>query len=171
MKLLATAIIVALVATLSGCITLLGPSSVDRTNEKIIEANRDRLAAYARAMVACGDNAACQVGASLAFAGNLGQQQLMRPETGLDWVRELRLWIDPIDRIVARVDGGGGYSGDRAVNYVRGDGNILLVGNRFSADQQSTTTFSLTPAYTRIYDGGGNRTFTGLQPINDGGLQ
>lgn len=155
----------------SGCTSIFGPSSIDRTNDMIVDANRYRLESYARAMVACGDNAACQVGASLAFAGNLGQQPLMRPETGLDWLRELRLWIDPIDRIVARVDGGGGYSGDRAVNYVRGDGNILLVGNRSSAEQQSSAAFSLDPSYVRSYDGGGNRTFTGLQPINDGGLQ
>ena len=169
MKRIISVVPLILALLLTGCVSLTGQNSIDRTNDMIIEANRYRLESYGNAMVACGDNAACQVGVSLAFAGNLGQQQLYRHETVLDWMRELRMWIDPIDRIVARVDGGGGYSGDRAANVVRGDGNVILVGNRASADNGSTASFSLNPSFVRSWDGY-NRDYTGVQPISDAGV-
>lgn len=153
------------VLLLSGC------AGVDNANKLIAESNADRLSAYGRGMAYCRDNAACQVGLTAAFAGGLGQQQFFRPDTPVDWLREGRLWLDPVGRIVDRVAGSSGTSGDHAGSYVRGDGNTILIGNRSTGDNGSTASLSLNPSYTRSYDGGQNRTYTGLQPITDEGLQ
>lgn len=146
-------------------------AGVDDANRLIAESNSDRLAVYGDGMAACGDNAACQVGLTAAFAGGLGQQQFFRPDTPVDYLREGRLWLDPVGRIVDRVAGSSGTSGDHAGSYVRGDGNTILIGNRASAENGSTASLSLSPSYTRSYDGGQNRNYTGLQPITDEGLQ
>ena len=150
---------------------LTGCANVDNTNRLIADANRDRAKAYADGMAACGTNAACQVGLTALVAGGLGQQQFIKPDTAIDWLREGRMWLDPVGRIVDRVVGASGTSGDHAGSHVRGDGNTILIGNRSSADQQSVASFLLNPSYTRSYDGGGNRDYTGLQPITDEGLQ
>jgi hypothetical protein len=158
------ALLVFLIVPLSGCVSLTGPSSIDTTNQMIVESNKDRLTNYGQAMAACGDNAACQVGVSLAFAGNMGQQSLYRPETALDYVRELRGWIAPLS-----VFWGGSGDGSRGANVVRGDGNVIMVGNETRAENASSVSQPVTAEYTRHYDQL-NRTYTGLQPITDAGL-
>lgn len=146
-------------------------AGVDQTNQLIADGNAQRLQAYADGMAGCGDNAACQVGLTAAFAGGLGQQQFFKPDTAVDYLRAGLPYADILYRSYAIWGGGGGTSGDRAVNYIKGDGNTLLIGNRTSSDNGSTASLSLNPSYTRRYDGGGNRNYTGLQPITDEGLQ
>ena len=161
-------IVMALAVMLSGCV-FTGQNSIDKTNEMIVERNEGRLTAFSSALSACDEKPGCLVGVSLAFASNMGQQPLLRPETGLDYVRELRQWIDPVGNIIDRINGSDGVSGDRAGSYVKGDGNTILIGNRSSADNQSSSSFSLNQSYTRTWDGY-NRDYTGQQPISDAGL-
>lgn len=166
-KVFSLVLVVGLVAALSGCA---GQNSTDKTNQMISESNDGRLESFARAMAVCGDNAACQVAISLAFAGNMGQQQFLRPESWLDYVREARQWIDPVGNLIDRLNGGtGGISGDRAASVIKGDNNLVMIGNRARADNQSSMSFSLNPNYTRSWNGY-NRDFKGQQPINDDGL-
>lgn len=146
-------------------------AGVDQTNQLIADGNAQRLQAYADGMAGCGDNAACQVGLTAAFAGGLGQQQFFKPDTAVDYLRAGLPYMDILYRSYAIWGTSGGTSGDRAVNYIKGDGNTLLIGNRTSGDNGSTASLSLNPAYTRSYDGGQNRTYTGEQPITDAGLQ
>lgn len=160
---------IALLIPISGC-SFTGPNSIDRTNEMIHESNKGRLESFATAMSACEEKPGCLVAVSMAFAGNMGQQNLLRPESTLDYIREVRMWVDPVGNLIDRLNGGtGGTSGDRAANVVKGDGNVILVGNRASADNGSTAGFSLSNAYTRSWNGY-NRDYTGQQPITDEGV-
>ena len=148
---------------LTGC-SFTGPSSIDTTNQMIVQMNENRLVNYSDAMANCGDNAACQVGVSMAFAGNLGQQQLFRPETPLDYLRELR-WIAPM----AMSLWSGSGDGDRGSNWVKGDGNIIMVGNESKASGYASLSQPIGTSYQRNYDQS-NKNFTGVQPISDEGL-
>lgn len=75
------------------------------------------------------------------------------------------MWVDPVGSLIDRINGGtGGTSGDRASNIVRGDGNVILVGNRASADNGSTAGFSLSNSYSRAWNGY-NRDYANQQPI------
>ena len=150
---------------LVGC-SFTGPSSIDTTNQMISEVNENRLVNYGEALANCGENAACQVGVSLAFAGNLGQQQFFRPETALDYVREFRGWAP----IAIALGLGGSGDGDRGANMIRGDGNVIMVGNKTKAEGYSSTSMPVSSSYTKQYDQF-NRTYTGLQPITDEGLK
>jgi hypothetical protein len=158
------ALLVFLIVPLSGCVSLTGPSSIDATNQMIVESNKDRLTNYGQAMASCGSNAACQVGVSMAYASNMGQQPLFKPETPLDWVRELR-WIAPM----AMGLWGGSGDGSRGANYVKGDGNVIMVGNETDASGYSLVDMPVSTSYNRNYDQF-NRDYTGLQPITDNGL-
>ena len=170
-KILKMALVVSLMIPLSGCSAIFGQSSIDKTNEMIVESNQGRLESFATAMAACEEAPGCLVAVSMAFAGNMGQAPLFRPESYLDYIREIRMWIDPVGNLIDRLNGGtGGTSGDRAANVVKGDGNVILVGNRASADNGATAGFSLSNSYTRTWDGY-NRHFTGQQPITDEGLE
>jgi len=138
---------------LSGCASLFGESSIDKTNQMIVDSNEGRLESFATAMTTCGDNQGCLVAVSMAFASNMGQQPLLRPESTLDYIRELRLWVDPVGNLITRLEGNSGTSGDRAANYIKGDGNILVIGNKTSASERSTASlsFSATPTKTQSW--------------------
>jgi len=137
---------------LSGC-SLFGESSVDKTNQMIADSNEGRLEAFATAMAICGNNQSCSTAVAMAFAGNMGQQPLLRPESTLDYIRELRLWVDPVGNLITRLEGNSGTSGDRAANYIKGDGNILVIGNKTSASDKSTASlsFSANPTKTQSW--------------------
>lgn len=162
-KTLSLVLVIAAVA-LSGCVSLTGPSSIDTTNQLIVDSNAGRLESFATAMEKCGANAACQVAVSMAYAGNIGQQPLLRPETPLDYLREARNWIAPLAMIY-----GGSGDGDRGSSVIRGDGNVVMMGNRTKAENASSVSQPIAAEYTRNYDQN-NRHFTGLQPIDDSGL-
>lgn len=149
---------------LSGC-------DVDEANKLIATTNAERVEAFANGLVACGDNAACQVAVSMAFAGGLGQQQLFRPDTIVDYLRAGLPYGDLSLRLVSLLNTSSGVSGDRATNVIKGDGNTLLIGNRTTATEQSTASLALDASYSRQYDGGQNRNYTGGTTINDEGVQ
>ena len=154
-----------LVSMSSGCSAILGESSIDKTNRMLVEQNDGQLEAFASALEICDEKPGCLVGVSLAFASNMGKQPLFRPESYLDYIREIRMWIDPVGNLVDRLQGGtGGNSGDRASNVIKGDGNVILTGNRVSADNGSSTDFSLSSAYSRTWTGY-NREYTNQEPI------
>lgn len=110
-------------------------------NRQISENNTARLIAYANGMATCGDNAACQVGVSMAFAGNLGQQQLFKPQT---WLEYLQLLLPYGDRIIDRLYSGG--SGGQGIVVNRSD-NVTFVGvaNKNKAEQGAVLTTSADP--------------------------
>lgn len=159
-----------LLVLLAAVVVSPGCADINKTNELIAAANAGRLTQYAAGMAACGENAGCQVGLSAAFFSGSGQQNYFRPETPIDYLREGRLWLDPVSNIIERINGYGGTSGDRSLNSFRGDGNIIMVGNKVSAAGESSTSFSLNPSFTRSYDGGNNRHYTGGGTVTDEGV-
>jgi len=74
------------IALLIGCLFLSGCAGLGLTNDfastnaAIAQANADKYRAYSDAMIACGGNAACQVGISLALATGAGDQKMIQPE-------------------------------------------------------------------------------------------
>ena len=154
-----------LVFLLSAC------AGVDTANQLIADSNSQRLTVYADGMAGCGDNAACQVGLTAAFAGGLGQQQFFRPDTAVDYLRAGLPYAEIGLRAYSIWGAAGGTSGDRAATIVRGDGNTLLVGNRVSAADQSTASIPVDVDYSRLYDGGYNRIFTGGGAVSDDGVE
>ena len=167
MKRLAMNMLLAMIlpALLTAC------AGVETTNQLIADSNGQRLAAYADGMAGCGDNAACQVGLSMAFAGGLGQQQFFRPDTAVDYLRAGLPYAELGLRAYSIWGASGGTSGDRAATIVRGDGNTLLIGNRVSAAEQSTASIPIDLAYSRLYDGGYNRTYSGGGAVSDEGVE
>lgn len=150
-----------LALSLSGC----AGNSIDRTNEMIAAANNGRMEALATALAICDEKPGCIGTVSFAFGSGAGQQPFIRPESWIDYIREARMWLDPVGNLIDRLQGGtAGTSGDRAANIVRGDGNVILVGNRSSADNGSTSGFSLSNTYSRTWTGY-NREYTNQEPI------
>lgn len=157
---LCTFLIICIMLATSGC----AGNSIDKTNQMIADANENRLQALATALSICDEKPGCVGTVAFAFGSGAGQQQFIRPESWLDYIRELRMWVDPIGNLIDRLEGNGGTSGDRAANVVKGDGNVILVGNRSSADNGSTSGFSLSNAYSRTWTGY-NRSYTNQEPI------
>lgn len=158
---LCTFLIICIMLATSGC----AGNSIDKTNGMIAVANADRLQALAKALSICNEKPGCVGTVAFAFGSGAGQQQFLRPESWLDYIREARMWVDPVGNLIDRINGGtGGTSGDRASNIVRGDGNVILVGNRSSADNSSTSGFSLNQSYSRTWTGY-NRSYTNQEPV------
>jgi hypothetical protein len=141
-----------------------GCADINDTNKLIAEANVDRLSKYADGMVACGDNAACQVGVSAAYFSGAGQQNFFRPDTAVDYLRAGLPYAELGTRWYQLFLGSAGTSGDRSSIYVKGDGNSFNLGNDLSAaygssltvdwSNQSVKTNSL---YNRSYTLGADR--------------
>jgi len=129
------AFLFAVVVGLSGCIELVG--NVSETNKQIAQSNNSRFTAFAQGMVGCGDDAACKVGLAMAFAGGMGQQNFYRPDSVLDWVRALNQPLDTLLRYTQNGDGNGGATGSLVL---RGDQNVVNVGN--SAEHRGTGTLT-----------------------------
>jgi hypothetical protein len=154
--------LVSLLIPLSGC--------ADRSgiNTAIMENNRANREAMADGLAACGDNAACQVGVTAAYFSSAGQQPLIPEETALDYTKA----ILPFAQLGLQAFGmywygqGNGTSGDRASTFVKGDGNVFVSGNKMDY-----SSIGLDTSFSRTFDGGYNRNFTGQQPISDEGLQ
>jgi len=110
-----------------------------QTNELIAQANANRQEAYGNSMVACGDNAACQVGVSMMFASGAGQQQFFREDSPLDYVKVSGFILGPmvdLFRLYKTTT-----SGDHAGFVITGDNNqISGTANKLSANNQSTLT-------------------------------
>jgi hypothetical protein len=166
MKIIAV-IAIAIVFLLTSC------ADYQTVNDAIMENNRLTREAFQRGLAACGENAACQVGVTAAYFSGAGQQELFKPESAKDYLTAFYPYALLAERAFGTYwnGSGSGASGDRASIYVKGDGNTFAMGNRLSAADYSLATMSLTPSYNRTFDGGYNRTYTGLQPITDEGLQ
>jgi len=146
---------------LTGC-----ADGVRELNTQIMESNSLSRIAYAEGMAGCGDNAACMVGVTASYFSSSGQQQLVKPDTSLDYVKATL----PFAQLGLQAFGlywygqGSGTSGDRASTYVKGDGNTFVMGNKLSADNGGSTGLSFSQSYTRSWDGY-NRSYTNQEPI------
>lgn len=157
-----TFLIICIMLATSGC-----ADGVRELNTQIMESNSLSRIAYAKGIAGCGDNAACMVGVTASYFSTAGQQQLVKPDTSLDYVKATL----PFAQLGLQAFGmywygqGNGASGDRASTYVKGDGNTFVMGNKLSADNGGYTRLSFSQAYTRSYDGGYNREYTNQEPI------
>lgn len=135
MKKLAYILIIGLtISMMSGCAQDFGA-----TNQLIADSNASRLAAYGDAMAACGANAACQVGVSMAFATNAGEQKFIQPER----TSEILSAVVPLASLGLQAWGtfyGGGPNGTGSSGYVvTGDNNTFSgVGNALEASGGSS---------------------------------
>jgi hypothetical protein len=124
---------------LSGC-------GYKEVNQMIADSNVQRLQAYADGMKACGVNAACQVGLSMAFAGNMGQQDLIRPESAKDYI----VTITPLVSILSQWAGGGnGANGGVSISDSDGASVFFLRDTTVAAESQvySQTTPTISKTY------------------------
>lgn len=137
------------VLMLPGCSILSGQDPINTTNQLIANSNTARLAAYADGMASCGDNAACQVGISMAFATGAGQQPLFKPETAVDYLRAGLPYADLALRAYSIWGGSNGISGDRSSIFVKGDGNSFNIANRMSATDQSSVAVDWSNTFSR----------------------
>jgi hypothetical protein len=152
---------------LSGCsgLSWSPTEKFTETNQMIADSNNNRLKYFADGMAACMDNAACQVALSMAFAGNLGQQQFFKPETAKDYLIAAMPYATLGADIFRFWHGGGGGSQGMVVT---GSGNNFIgVGNKTSADNGASLTYD-TPAYLSYNTTSQNKT-TGSGPIDNNG--
>ena len=128
---------------LSGCASFSPVEKFTEANNLIADANKDRLKEFANGMATCGNNAACQVALSMAFAGGLGQQQFFKPETAKDYLVAAMPYA-VLGADLLRLFNGNGGSGQGVV--VNGKGNTVIgVGNQARADRSSTLTANVDP--------------------------
>jgi len=125
---------------LSGC-------GYKEVNQMIADSNVQRLQAYADGMKACGVNAACQVGLSMAFAGNMGQQDLIRPESVKDYV----VAITPLVSVLGQWFQTSNSSGEDGIDMSGSIGSTLNVfkGNTMDNSQAYA---QITPTNTYTHE-------------------
>lgn len=134
------------VLSLTGC-----ANDFASTNMAIAQSNADKFAAYGEAMRACGANAACQVGVSMALATGAGDTKMIQPER----TAEIAAAFVPFASLGLQGLGlfyGGGVSGTGSAGYVvtgdnntfSGNGNNLesTGGSSLSAPFSSSNNFS-----------------------------
>jgi hypothetical protein len=115
------------VVGVSGCVELFTTNPILETNKQIVQANKDGLKEFGQALASCNGHNGCEVGVGMAYAGGMGKQQLMRPDTVLDWIRALS---DPLDTILDHADKrGGSGGGDTGYLELKGNQNVVNVGN------------------------------------------
>lgn len=112
------------------------------TNQLIADSNNTRLKIFADGMAACAGNAACQVGLAMGFAGNLGVQQFLRPETVKDYLAALFPWFNLGLSTYATLQGSGGTSTGFVLNKSSGN-TFINVANKSTAAYGSTLSASL----------------------------
>lgn len=151
---------------LSGC------ADYSTLNQQILDSNVEKLKGYGAAMAACGSDAACKVGVSMAYATNVGQQQLFKPQTALDWAAALSPYANTLLEVYKIHEGGIG-SGMGGIN-INGSNGVSISGSMSeltsTGDGGITATFdaSSNPSWetgTRKYNlgaTGGTVTDTGI---------
>jgi len=143
------------VSLLSGCAT-----EFIATNDQIAAANEGKLVAYGQAMAACGENAGCQVGVSMAYAARVGDQDFIKPERTAEvlgaWVPFASLGLQAFDMFY-----GGGPNGTGSAGYVvTGNNNTFSgVGNALEASGGSTVTAPFSSSNSFSWSTG-NRDYT-----------
>lgn len=70
-----------LLLLLALCLSFSGCARQGDVNQHIADSNKNRFEAFSAGMAGCKENAACQVGLSMAFAANLGAQNFYKEET------------------------------------------------------------------------------------------
>jgi hypothetical protein len=158
---------------LSGCAGMGMTNDFASTNTAIAEANAAKYRAYTEGMRACGNNAACQVGISMALATGAGDQKMIQPERTAEvlaaFVPFASLGLQAFDMIY-----GGGPNGNGSAGYVvtgdnntfSGNGNNLesTGGSTLNSPFSSSNAFSW-DQYNRTYSQG-----TDAGTVSDGGL-
>jgi len=112
--------------SLTGCIQGL-TGNIGETNKHIATSNENMFKGFASAVQAC-KTESCVTAIGMAFAGGMGRQQFMRPDTLLDWIRALNQPLDTLLRYTDRrgQEGGGGATGSLVL---KGNQNVVNVGN------------------------------------------
>lgn len=114
-------------------------SDMTEVNQLISQANTERFKAFAEGMTGCGDNAACQVGLSMAFSANLGQQAFYKPETTSDLLKAALPYTSVVADLVRIWHYSSGDGDSNGGFIVTGDNNQFIgVGNKLSADNESS---------------------------------
>jgi len=159
-------LILSAVVMLSGCISTAQFSPVekfDQENQSIMQMNNDRFKAYADGIAAC-QSEGCRIAIAMAYAGNLGQQQLFKPQT---WLEYLGLLLPYGDRALDRLYGGSGGGQGITINR-SSDFSISGSGNKQEAESGGMLTANVAPYSTSqrinqdtVSDGGG---ISGIAP-------
>jgi len=124
---------------LSGC-------GYKEVNQQIATSNENRLRIFNAGMIGCKDDAACKVGVAMAFAGNMGQQSFIKPESAKDYM----VAATPILDILSRWKGNGnGANGGVSISDSDGASVFFMKGNTVSESQVYSQT---TPTITKSYD-------------------
>lgn len=143
-KLLSATVLAAIVVSLS----LSSCAVHTETNKLIAESNKNAKTGFADALVACSNNAACQVGVSLAFATNLGEQKFFKEDSWTDYLRAaapiLGLGLE-----TAKFFASPKTSGDSGMLNIIGDNNqVSGVANKLTADHESSVNATFTSTNT-----------------------
>lgn len=133
-------IIIALALTLSGC-------SHQALNQAILDSNAKREVNFAHGMKACGVNAACQVAVAMAYASNMGQQQVIKPETAKDYI----VAVTPLVNILGTWFQTSNSSGEDGIDMSGSIGSTLNVfkGNHMESSQAYA---QITPSNTYTHE-------------------
>lgn len=120
-----------------GVLIFSGCAMQTETNQLIAQSNASRYESFTSGMVACGENAACQVAVSMGFAGNIGQHQFYKEDSVTDYMKAsiplLGLGVD-VARLYKTTT-----SGDAAGFVITGDNNqISGTANKLTADHESS---------------------------------
>lgn len=158
-----------LAMSMSGC-----ANDMSSVNALIAQTNVQRQVAYGAAMKACGENAACQVGVSMSFAGNMGQQQFFKPETAKDYLEAGLPYVGIVSQMYMVGKGKSGGSNTGGTTVV-GDHNVMMdmnnekhaTDNSQIADSNSGSSERLIDMLNRTYSMG---TPAGDTSMTDGGL-
>lgn len=137
-------IVLVAILLLSGCAT-----QTD-VNKAIAVSNEKRFVAFKDGMVECGEDAACKVGLSMAFAGGLGQQQFYREDSITDYMKALHPYLATGVEITKIIKTSGGTSGDAAGFLVTGNNNQFIgIGNKLSASDRSSVYTDWSSVFTQ----------------------
>ena len=134
---------------------------MSEVNELIAKGNSEARTSYGDAMVACGDNAACQVGVSAAYFSNAGRMPFYKPDTPLDWFKAGGAYLPYLGMLTA----GGNTHGSNSPS-IKGDGNIVYTVSG-SADHTIFSPNFTKTIQTQLSQNGGTPTIFGTQPNQD----
>jgi len=130
------------IAVIVSCLALSGcANDFASTNAAIAQSNADKFAAYGAAMQACGANAACQVGVSMALATGAGDTKMIQPER----TAEIAAAFVPFASLGLQGLGlfyGGGVNGSGSAGYVVTGDNNTFSGNGNSLESTGGSTLS-----------------------------
>lgn len=122
-------------------------NDMSNVNQMIADSNDNRFKAFAEGMSKCNDNAACQVGLSMAFAGGLGKQEFYKPETTADLLRAFVPYASLLTDIYKLTHMDGGSTGGEASPYIKGDGNTIFLMNKNHLTESTVNSWMYPQSY------------------------